>query len=72
MFYPLEHSNVLCRRSEAKGHIDIQYCWTDLMTDDYMTKPLYGKKFVQYRQKIMNLPLMAQLLMEACVVACEG
>jgi hypothetical protein len=54
---------------KAKGHIDIQYCPADLMMGNYMMKPLYGKTFVQFRQKIMNLPLMAQLLLIACVIA---
>ena len=29
---------------KAKGHIDIEYCQTDEMIGDYMTKPLYGAK----------------------------
>jgi hypothetical protein len=38
-----------------KGSIDIEYCPTDDMTGDYMTKPLHGKKFVSFRNEIMNL-----------------
>ena len=51
-----------------KGRLDIKYCPTDLMTGDYMTKPLHGKKFQQFRQVIMHLPMTAQLFMVACVV----
>jgi hypothetical protein len=50
-----------------KGNLSIQYCPTDHMTGDYMTKPLHGKKFVKFRQEIMNLPLASQLMMAGCV-----
>ena len=39
----------------AKGHFTIQYCPTDDMIGDYMTKPLTGKKFIQFRRKIMGM-----------------
>ena len=52
---------------KAKGNIDIQYCPTDEMKGDYMTKPLHGKKFKGFRQEIMNLPTAAQLMMAAMV-----
>ena len=48
---------------KAKGNIDIEYCPTDLMIGDYMTKPTHGKKFTGFRQQIMNLPLAAQMFM---------
>ena len=51
-----------------KGNISIKYCPTDDMVGDYMTKPLHGKKFAVFRQKIMNLPMAAQLFMAAYVV----
>lgn len=53
---------------KAKGHIDIKYCPTDQMTGDYMTKPLHGQKFVDFRRKIMNLPMTVQLFLMAVVV----
>ena len=53
----------------AKENIHIKYCPTDQMVGDYMTKPLHGKKFTGFRQDIMNLPMMAQLMIVACVVA---
>ena len=49
----------------AKGNIDIQYCPTDHMTGDYMTKPLHGKKFTEFRRQIMNQPVTTQLFMAA-------
>ena len=52
---------------KAKGNIDIQYCPTDEMKGDYMTKPLHGKKFTGFRGQIMNLPAAAQLMMAAMV-----
>jgi hypothetical protein len=40
-----------------RGDISIEYCSTHDMWADYHTKPLVGKKFVQFRQDIMNLKL---------------
>jgi hypothetical protein len=37
-----------------KGNVEIQYCPTDKMTADYMTKPLQGKKFTKFRNEIMG------------------
>ena len=37
-----------------KGNIDIQYCPTDDMVGDYMTKPLQGEKFVKFRDMVMG------------------
>ena len=34
----------------------VKYCPTDDMVGDYMTKPLVGGKFKQFRRMIMNLP----------------
>jgi hypothetical protein len=48
-----------------KGNLNIEYCPTDQMMGDYMTKPLHGKKFQGFRQEIMNLPMAAQLMMAA-------
>jgi hypothetical protein len=56
---------------KEKGNLSIQYCPTDEMIGNYMTKPLHGKKFVKFRQSIMNLPCVTQLLMAACVKDCE-
>jgi hypothetical protein len=42
-----------------KGNITIEYCPTDDMTGDYMTKPLHGKKFESFRNQIMNFPASA-------------
>ncbi len=55
-----------------KGNISIQHCPTDQMIGDHMTKPLHGKKFVGFRQQIMNLPTAAQLMMAACVVDAQS
>ena len=49
---------------KEKGHIKIQYCPTDEILGDYMTKPLHGKKFNDQRNAIMNLvPTNAAQLM---------
>jgi hypothetical protein len=37
-----------------KGNVEIQYCPTDEMMADYMTKPLQGKKFIKFRNEIMG------------------
>ena len=54
---------------KAKNNIQIEYCPTDQMVGDYMTKPLQGKKFTGFRQDMMNLPAAAQLMIVACCVA---
>ena len=38
-----------------KGELKIEYCPTDDMVADFLTKPLQGKKFIQFRKIIMNL-----------------
>ena len=53
---------------KRKGHIDINYCPTDQMIGDYMTKPLHGTKFRQFRKTIQNLPVAAQLVMYGCII----
>jgi hypothetical protein len=50
---------------QAKGNLEIQFCPTDLMLGDYMTKPVHGAKFVDFRQKVMNLPFATHLVMLA-------
>ena len=37
-----------------KGTVSIEYCPTDLMIGDYMTKPNQGRKFITFRKSIMN------------------
>ena len=37
------------------GEIVVQWCPTDKMCSDYLTKPLCGEKFRHFRQKLMNL-----------------
>ena len=31
-----------------KGRVSVEYCGTDDLIGDYMTKPLQGKKFIQF------------------------
>ena len=38
-----------------KGELKIEYCPTDDMVADFFTKPLQGKKFLQFRKIIINL-----------------
>ena len=49
-----------------KNRINITYCPTDKMLEDYMTKPTHGSKFKKFRQELMNLPNSAQMVMLAC------
>ena len=37
-----------------KGNMSIEYCPTDLMWADYMTKPLQGEKFRKFRDDILG------------------
>ena len=38
-----------------QGNLEIRYCPTDMMTADYMTKPLHGQKFHKFKKEIMNI-----------------
>ena len=38
----------------ANNNVTIQFCPTDEMTADLMTKPLQGQKFAKFRKLIMN------------------
>lgn len=38
-----------------KGNVVIQYCPTDEMEADYMSKPLTGAKFIKFRRSLMNV-----------------
>jgi hypothetical protein len=37
-----------------RKEVSIEYCPTDKMVADYMTKPLTGKKFFEFKRIIMN------------------
>jgi hypothetical protein len=39
-----------------QGNIQIEYCPTDDIDGDYMSKALQGRKFGKHKVKIMNLP----------------
>ena len=43
----------------AKGNVRVEYCPTDDMESDYMTKPCQGSKFDKHRSTLMNLPSSA-------------
>ena len=38
-----------------KGNLSIEYCPTDVMWADFMTKPLQGKKIRKFRDKILGI-----------------
>jgi hypothetical protein len=38
-----------------RGEVEIQYCPTDAMLGDYMSKPLIGTKFLHFRKMILGL-----------------
>ena len=38
-----------------RGVVNVEYCPTDLMLADYMTKPLQGKAFKMMRDIIMGI-----------------
>ena len=38
-----------------QGLMSIEYCPTDEMVADFMSKPLQGEKFRKFRKEIMNL-----------------
>ena len=35
-----------------QGNLEIRYCPSDMMTEDYMTKPLHGQKFHKFKKVI--------------------
>jgi hypothetical protein len=37
-----------------KGNVQIEYCPTDDMIGDFMTKPLQGDKFRKFKRAIMG------------------
>ena len=37
------------------GDLKVKYCSTEDMIADYMSKPLQGKKFIKFRNLIMNI-----------------
>jgi hypothetical protein len=43
--------NDLINRNEVK----VEFCPTNMMISDYMTKPLTGERFNDFRKKIMNM-----------------
>ena len=38
-----------------KGNLSIEYCPTDIMWADFMTKPLQGEKFRKFRDEILGI-----------------
>ena len=38
-----------------KNKVKIEYCPTENMIADYMSKPLQGKKFKEFRKQILNM-----------------
>ena len=38
-----------------KGEIKMEFCPTDAMVADFMTKSLSGKKFLKFKRQIMNM-----------------
>ena len=38
-----------------KGNVSVEYCPTDEIEGDYMTKPLQGSKFTGFKCSIMNI-----------------
>ena len=41
-----------CLRREE---LDTEYCPTDEMDADFLSKPLQGRKFIKFRSKLMNI-----------------
>jgi hypothetical protein len=60
-------SDIFINDQKQKGNIQIEFCPTDNMIGDYMTNPLHGKKFKQFRDEIMNLPVANQFMMDAYI-----
>ena len=39
----------------AKGYVKVDWCPTDQMIADFLAKPLQGKVFVEFRDKLMGV-----------------
>jgi hypothetical protein len=57
---------------KEKGNIKIEFCPTDNMIGDYMTKPLHGRKFKKFRQEILNLPAAKQFMIYADIASKDS
>ena len=44
-----------------KGNLSIEYCPTDVMWADFMTKPLQGEKFRKFVKKSWVNPLLNEM-----------
>jgi hypothetical protein len=53
---------------QEKGNLKVEFCRTDLMQGDYMSKPLHGKKFCIFCQQILNLPAVSHVMMAAMII----
>ena len=52
------HINIrffLVKDRVKSGEIEIEYCPTDLMIADYLSKPLQGMKFRWFRDQVLNI-----------------
>ena len=53
-----KHINVWChfiKDAIEHGEVNVECLSTDEMWSDFFTKPLQGKKFIQFRKNIVNL-----------------
>ena len=48
------HSTFFITDQVNQLNMEIQYCPTDLMTADYITKPSHGKKFIKFKKETVN------------------
>ena len=52
----------------SRDEVEVRYCPTDEMIGNYMSKPLVGAKFKQFRDLIMNLSdIYHQIGQQECV-----
>jgi hypothetical protein len=53
---------------KEKGNLKVEFCPTDLMHDDYMSKPLHGRKFHKFQKLILNLSAMMYVMLAAVII----
>jgi hypothetical protein len=53
---------------QEKGNLKVEFCLTNLMQGDYMSKPLHGKKIRIFRQQMLNLLAVAHVMMAAMII----
>jgi hypothetical protein len=56
---------------KRKVKIKTEFCPTDNIIGDFMTKPLHGRKLKKIKQEILNLPAVTQFRIYADISSSD-